>query len=432
MKNSIILILGLSFILSSCTKDYLDVNTDPSKLTSAEPKLILPAAIVKNAYNSAGELSIFASIFSNYVRGVDRQALAFSDYTMSAGDFDNVWNYGFYTSALKASYDIIETAKAKNKPHYQATGNILLAMGLIQASDVWGDVPYSEAFKGIEVISPKFDNQASVYQAADGLLDEAIALLNASNGGAPIEAASDILYGGNVAKWKKLAYALKARHYLHLTKVYGSSYYQKALDAATMSFTSAADNAVVKFSASGGGYNSSPWNQFNVNRGDILVHEAFVDKLDASIDPRKDFMVDADGFVGSYFATDESEVAMISYDEIKFIMAEAKKALGQSPAIDFLAAVNANITRITGSADAAFAATVTADESMANIMLQKHIAMFTTLEGWNDWRRTGLPVLTPNVGTQIPRSFFYSAKEQQVNANCPANTTVYRRVWWDI
>ncbi|MCE2962430.1 MAG: SusD/RagB family nutrient-binding outer membrane lipoprotein [Chitinophagales bacterium] len=431
MKNSIIILtLGLTFILSSCSKDFLDVNTDPSALTDADPKLILPAAIVKNAYNNGAELSIFSSIFTNYVRGIDRQAMSYTNYILNAGDFDNIWKFSFFTSALKSSYDLKESAKKRSRPHHQACGNILLALGIIQASDVWGDIPYSEAFLGLEKVNPKFDKQESVYAAADALLDEAITLLNAPNGGSPIEASADLLYGGSTAKWIKLAYALKARHYLHLTKVKGNSYYQKALDASNKALSSSADNAIVSFIA-GGAYNAAPWNQFNTNRGDIVVHEEFIAKLDANNDPRKAFMVDQDELVGSYYGNDNSEVCIMSYDEIKFIQAEAKKALGQSASADLKMAVNANITRITGTSDDAFATTVSADESMNNIMLQKHIAMFTTLEGWNDWRRTGMPALKPNTGTQIPRSFFYSAAEQQANSNCPSNTTIFRRIWWD-
>jgi len=430
MKKIILIFIGTLLLFSSCSKDYLDVNSDPSKVTSTDPKLLLTSAIVSSSYNRGGENSLYPSLFSNYVFGIDRQPATYSNYIVSAGDFDNIWKYGFYSNLLKNDYDLIQQSIAKNKPHYQATGNILMALGMIEATDLWGDIPYSEAFKGLELINPKFDDQQSVYNSADQLLDQAIALLSGPNNGSALDAGADLLYGGSVAKWKKLAYGLKARNYLHLTKKLGNSYYQKAIDAAMLSMTSAADNASLSFGTSNN--NSNPWYQYNINRGDVVVHDDFVAMLDATTDPRKDFFVDADGYVGSFYASTTSPVDILTYEEVKFILAEAKQALGQSPTADFSAAVTANVARVTGAAaDPAFVTSVTADESKSNIMQQKYIALFTSPEGWNDWRRTGLPALNPNTGTQIPRSLFYSAAEQQANANCPANSTVFRRVWWD-
>lgn len=428
MKKIFLITMTFGLLLASCSKDFLDVNTDPSKTTSTEPKLLMSSAIINTAYNRGAEISKFSSLIVNHTKGADRQAAVYSDYIFSAGDFDNLWKYSMYTSNLKVAHDLITRSREKSAPHYIAVGNILMAIALIETTDLFGDMPYSEAFQGLSNISPKFDSQESIYQAADAMLDEAIALLGAANGGFALDGTYDHLYAGSTAKWKKLAYGIKARNYLHLTKV-NAGYYTKAKTAAMSSFGSAADDAVIQFIA--GNYNNSaPWYQFNDNRGDIIVHSDFLAMMDTT-DPRLAMMQDANGYPGDYYATMDGHVDILTYDELQFILAECEAATGGSPAANLKAAVEANMSRIGGSIDAALVTAATTDVSLANIMKQKYIAMFLSPEAWNDWRRTGLPVLTPNTGTQIPRSLMYASVEVNANANTPTNTDVFRRVWWD-
>ena len=68
------------------------------------------------------------------------------------------------------------------------------------------------------------------------------------------------------------------------------------------------------------------------------------------------------------------------------------------------------------------------------IMTEKYIGMFTQAEGFNDWRRTGIPALTPTSGAQIPRRYHYSSGEYLFNENAPDETAVTLfapRVGWD-
>ncbi len=71
--------------------------------------------------------------------------------------------------------------------------------------------------------------------------------------------------------------------------------------------------------------------------------------------------------------------------------------------------------------------------TMNDIMLQKGIGLFGTMEPYNDWRRTGLPALTPNDGNAIPVRFPISDSEILFNSNAPqfTTTTVVTPVWWD-
>jgi hypothetical protein len=67
-------------------------------------------------------------------------------------------------------------------------------------------------------------------------------------------------------------------------------------------------------------------------------------------------------------------------------------------------------------------------------MTQKYIAMFLDPEAFADWRRTGIPSLTPNTGSQIPRRLPYPETEVLYNQNCPKPSVIniFTRVWWDL
>ena len=68
---------------------------------------------------------------------------------------------------------------------------------------------------------------------------------------------------------------------------------------------------------------------------------------------------------------------------------------------------------------------------MTEIMTQKYIAMFTDPEVYNDWRRTGIPSLTPNTGSAVPTRFAYPDNEIRYNPNAPLGVTQFDKVWWD-
>jgi len=71
--------------------------------------------------------------------------------------------------------------------------------------------------------------------------------------------------------------------------------------------------------------------------------------------------------------------------------------------------------------------------TMDDIMTEKYISMNTSPEAFNDWRRTGIPALTPITGAEVPRRLPYSEAEQFANGNIPspAQISIFDRVWWD-
>src|SRR5687767_175926 len=161
-----------------------------------------------------------------------------------------------------------------------AVAKILKAYYFWHITDRWGDVPYTEALKGAEDFTPAYDTQESIYNNLFKLLEEANA------GIVPGNISNDIIYGGDVTKWKKLANTIHLLMALRLSNVNptkGKEEFNKALTAGIMA--SNADNFVFKHLADAN--NQNYWyGEINRGREWWALTATLVDKLKAAGDPR--------------------------------------------------------------------------------------------------------------------------------------------------
>jgi tetratricopeptide (TPR) repeat protein len=334
---------------------------------------------------------------------------------------------------------------------------VLMAMNIGYATDVWGDVPFTEAFKGVNNFSPKYDTQEQVIAQIQSYLDKAIAdFAKPASANSVLPGKNDLFFYDNKNfvwqkdKWIKLAYAIKARYALRLSKVDASAA-QKALDYSQKALASNSDNLIATFD---GGNNQNLWYGFNNSRsGYMSMGKYFVDLLVNNNDPRLSYFVGKDangGYSGSapedadsdasvfggYFAgTAATSNVIVSYSEIKFIQAEAYFRLGQTASAQaaLKEAISSSIKDVTEVNDDAFATAASATVTLENIITQKYIALFTTAEPYNDWRRTGFPNLTPNQESQtkkIPVRLITPKSERTLNANATVVSSMYTPVWW--
>src|SRR5690606_5682817 len=128
-----------------------------------------------------------------------------------------------------------ETGDEPLEYYCRSIAQIMMAYNLAIATDGWGEVPYTEAFKGLENINPEFDKQSTLYPEIQRLLDDAILNMGKATNTFtyPVK---DYIYGSlgaaaSRAAWVKTAYALKARFALRLTKINGVQAAQEALAA---------------------------------------------------------------------------------------------------------------------------------------------------------------------------------------------------------
>jgi hypothetical protein len=225
MKKRNILISGVFILMilmtSSCKKWVnTDINNDPNKPIDVPMNLLLPTAEVGIAYQVGNDLGMSARLWMQQLAGASVQPQGFDNYVYTSSDADNTWKYGMYAAPLKDLYNLMQKAKGTETPSpaYAGISEVLMAYGMGLVTDLWGDAPYSDAFKGEQgIVQPTYDSQETLYNTIRALLDAAITDLNAAQ--TPIVAGTDdLIYGGDRTLWIRAAYTLKARYELHLAK----------------------------------------------------------------------------------------------------------------------------------------------------------------------------------------------------------------------
>ncbi len=452
IKN-IIFLLFISISLNACD-DYLGDNVDPNKelLENLEPKDLLSTSIVNTSnayYNTALGISQYSQQIASYFQP--------SADTQEETQLSSAWNL-IYLQALPDLNDVITLANNDANNAYVGIAKVLQATNLGLATDQWGDVPASQATLGENDFTPSFDSQESVYTLINTLLEEAIAIFDASSTSSVGE--EDLIYNGDLSKWKKAAYFLKARYAIHLTEVDESNAVTQALANATKSFTSNADDYQLTYNTR----NFNPWYAGvvlpnNTGNFSVLLSDQTVSLMDGTSlpfssidkDPRIPLIttigendteyrgaLNGTGGVHEFGATEEDNnirantnfgadnfyssqtapIIMGSYSELKFIEAEAlflqnggtETSVGSTAEVyaAYLEGIQANMDKlgVSGTESAAYLAdasvAVGADNlTLALIMREKYIATFLNPESFVDLRRYDFD---PNVfiGLELP------------------------------
>lgn len=455
MKN-IAYIVALLMSVSMGCESWIDeeINVDPNNPIEVSSSNILAAPEVGWGYLRGSDLGRFNSIFTQHHAGVERQHAGFEVYNVKEDDVNNSWN-STYSDVLQELDIIIGKAEGESpSPHFAGVAKVLTADALMLTTDMYGDVPFSQAFDE-EDLTPAYDTQTSVYESIQSLLDAAIADLSAGTSTFSPGANDDLIYGGDLANWQLYARTLKAKAYLHLGKVDAQNY-QRALDQIDAGvFASNEDDAEIQFITAATG--SSPWFQFMDQRGDIRMGAFFINLMEANVDPRLPVFADSSGanaFKGAvagipdgsanvpgFYAEADAIVPLATYAEIKFVEAEAAFQTDDTDraAAAHNAGVIASLEKF-GVYDpaspfvAAHAQFTGAAITLEEIMTQKYVAMYTNPESYTDWRRTGIPNLAPAAGqSQIILQWPTPQSERLYNSeNAPANKNVFTPLPWDM
>lgn len=475
-------------------KDYLDVNVSPNLPDQVSPQSLLASGIAGAAFANGNELTRFSSVIMNYLSGAAGSPATYDIYNTNGADFGNQWRFEIYGGALITNQKMIETADAAGAKAYSGIGKIMNAYTFGLATDVWGDVPYSEALKGDAVPQPRVDSQEDIYkgnaalgiQSLFDLMREGIADLSATSTLQP--STDDIVYGGNLANWRRAGNTLMMKHALQMSRrdpQLAAAIINEALTRPYINDN--AQNLAVKF---GPVVNSqSPiyyYTYVSSFRDELIVSTRYINRLRALNDPRLrrfvTFPLDKqdpvnvpdsvrsidNGFRGTlpqptgnwsrWSPTLLGEngvgpVRLLTNAQRAFILAEAALTLpGLSiPATQAQALYEEGIrasmleagissSEITAYLDATPQVkflTGTTEQQVEQIINQKYIALTgNSLEAWNDWRRTGFPRLEENqnaVGINGTRPVRAQYIDQEVARN--PNFVVKQpneRVWWDV
>ena len=355
--------LVLLISLSSCDQ-LLDVNEDPINPTEATEEQLLTGIQANFSFEVLG------GIPARMAAGIVQQtsypvAQSYDDYFITENDVDGFWNDFSYVGVMANCKLLSEQALAKNKKYHAAIAKIVWAQNMAMITDAFGNAPFSQAWQPETYPFPAYDTQEEIYFSIHNLLDEAIAHIDDPDQSAEMPGGDDFIYGGDMQKWRKYAFGLKARYYMRLSKAPGYDSLAQAqlvLDAVAQSFVSNADNAIYQYSNQL--LKENPWSQYavidrwntftfptneykddvslnndirlllhttriNPNRDAFLVGAPIGTIPDpatadpANISTNKDVFGGNQSDIGVLYGSPDSPLPWLMYSEIKFLEAEA-------------------------------------------------------------------------------------------------------------
>jgi hypothetical protein len=357
---------------------------------------------------------------------------------------------------------------------YLGAAEIMMAMNLATVVDVWGKVPYSQAFF-LETLKPKYDEDKALYDSVKTLLDKGIANLQ-KEGSTQEMGDDDFFYQGNIDQWVRLGYMLKARYLNHYSKL--SSYPSSdILSAVDKGFTSNDDDAQIIYTQK----NQNPWYGIaNANAGLILggwLSDHIINQMNGTtygvFDPRIKAYTDTTDngtYVGTrngagrgaappagarcvlptdgFYSSPTSPVVLASYAEQKFIEAEAAFRSGNKTRAykAYLAGIAANMDKLGVSfseeqqyLNNSEVAVGASGLTLGLIFKEKYTAMFLQPEAWVDARRHDYQYkdmkvpknLNPKLNGHFIRRLVYPNSEINRNGKNVPDITLSDRIFWD-
>jgi len=468
--------------VGGCKKE-LDINVDPNNAADVDVPLLLPSAEAAITFALGNTLQIYGGIWAQYwtQSPAASQYRTLEQYTPSPSNFDNVW-INLNADALEDLQRIIDKSRAAKLRQYEAVATLLKAYTFQLTTDLFGDVPYTEALKGDKgILNPKFDAQAAVYDSLFALVDNGISLIDPNDPNVP--GSDDLIYQGDMDKWLRFANTLKLKLALRISKVNAAKAQAIIATLDGQDFIQLGESAQVNYTSTGGSQNplySAIAGPVLAGTQNLIASSTAIGFYNSHNDPRvAAFYVPTGGsFIGikqgDYAhvpvstpvsipsaavggdANDEASalapVKLMTDYEADFLQAEAvaRGWLASGEAADLY---NAGITDnflaysvdTTGINDyltqpgVLFPASGTPEQKVEAIITQKWAAMNGSqgIEAWIEWRRTGYPsffrVSTASIigAGRVPQIFLYPSEETTKNSNTPPQHQVYDRVWWD-
>ncbi len=405
----------------SCSEYVEGVNISPNDFSSAPGELLVRQANLAVVALSEGNAARTGGIFTDQFTGSDRQYIPLNSYTTTAGDYDDIWN-DIYSEGLAEARLAENDAKQKGEKLLEGVSQIMQAIILGEAASLWGDVPNAQATNIDVFANPEFDDQISVLESVQTLLDNAIVNV----GDADVSAFGLPVFEDNGVKWGKVAHTLKARYYLIMKN------YPIALSESLLGLSSPSENLLANHSDVQGAKNL--FFQFEVEQrsGYLTVDESHLRKLLDKEGVSRILGTPGDSnrrtvyFSGTnintsptgYFGAAAS-FPIVSYYENKLIQAEAAQRTGG----DALGPFNDVRLALSLEFGGQFPSTTSTGETLLKeILEEKYITLIGSLQVFSDVRRTNNLIGVPIKGTgnpSIPQRLLYPQAEINSNANFP-------------
>jgi hypothetical protein len=479
---------ALALVVGACS-DLTSINRNPNAPTDVDAQFLFPQAVRSAVENTYGRMLLaHASIWSQHTAQIqypDEEQGHVRTETMQA-----FWN-NYYAGSLRDIQAVIDKGAATSRPNVRAVGLIWKTWIFHQITDLWGDVPYSQALQAeAGITTPVYDTQQAIYTGMIQTLKDAEALLDPASDSL---GNGDILYGNDFNKWRRFSQSLRMRLAMRLSEVDAATAqteFVAAYNAGAGGFQSNADNAMLEWP--GPPYEQPLFENWQ-GRDDDGMSATMIDTLVSFSDPRLPLYAElppdsasrANGIyrglqnnnavpplsiamysrIGDFWRADgaQTPTAIMTYSEVLFLEAEAAERGWIPPAVAatlYANAIRANMNQYDDWSPANAPADSSIDRYVAaarvvytpgaaglgQIALQKWLSLFMQgSEAWANQRRTDMPTLVPGPDldiavTRIPVRFSYPPGEQSLNA-ANLNAAVGRQgggldlittLWWDI
>ncbi|MDN3689989.1 SusD/RagB family nutrient-binding outer membrane lipoprotein [Cyclobacterium jeungdonense] len=505
---TLLLIVGL---VSSCDKDFEEVNSNPNSPETVSSSLLLPN-IIRNAANEI--------VGKGW--GIGNVVMQYTSKIQFTNEDRYNWGpegdpYSVFYNTLRDVNNMVLISGEAGENNYVGVALVMKSLMYAFMTDAYGDLPYTEAIGAKDGINyPKFDRQDIIYDGILRDLEQANQLLGSSSEGLE----GDILFQGDILKWKKLANSLRLRALMRISDRENPSSGMQAIVSNPQQFPvfeGNEDNAALQYlqdvpnqhylfttrsgsfdeyrlsttiegylkdmedprlfayyqptNDSGAGIIGAPEDYAGVPNG-LADENAY--GYSPSGDPNKggSNFISRVGLLFSCLACSEYaspvgfQTVLMSYSELQFLLAEARERgfisvgdagtyyeNGIQASFDYYEdrLRVANLGEIADAVQPApayysqgtVAYTGSQEEKLEKIGTQKWIALFFNgLEGWFDWRRTGIPEIEPGPAAYIetvPVRFMYPTGVQALNkenyeqaVSVQGQDRITTRVWWDV
>ncbi|MGE0088631.1 MAG: SusD/RagB family nutrient-binding outer membrane lipoprotein [Bacteroidales bacterium] len=453
MKKLIIFIFIVaigSLLFIGCDKGFADLNENPNEPVSVPSGLLL-GDIIANTGNIMYSTFVGGDMGSCWsqqwakVNYEDEERFKVRQSVIEG----TIWK-GLFEDVVADSKSMYKLADAEDNDLNKGVALVMQAYAFSVLTEMYGDIPFSEAGKGEDgIISPKYDSQEEVYAGLFVMLDDANTLLSSTKGS--INADMDLIYGGDASKWQKFANSLKFRLLMRVSARRSGVGAELQAVANRSIFTSISDDASVKYLSAQPNANPIYESIVYGARYEYKVNSVMVNMLTTLSDPRlaiyakknsngeyrgkpsgieevpnDDYNYDNVSAIGAKYVDPELPGFLMTYSELMFLMAEAAhKGYISGSAADYYNKAIAASFEFNGVSDkyAAYIAQTSVaygtSTGLQKIAEQNWIALYCQgVESWTEWRRTKYPALSLPIDAvidEIPSRYTYPVIEQSVN-----------------
>lgn len=483
MKTKIFISIITCGLLSfGCTSDFDELDFPKTTSVVIDPSPILTRSFVTGSGMSVGIWqSTNQTTTLDWVQYVSTIKANFNSAHYEPSPVNDVWKWWYSEEAFAGLHlceHAIELSQKIENVNHEAVSRIWRAYMFQYLTDMYGDIPYTEAFKAV---APKYDTQEFIYKDLISQLQSAVTTLKTNkNSGYPSLGNADVFYNGNLDKWIKFANSMLIRLAMQCSNVAESEITKTVLNSINISdlseyISSNEDNLMLIPDAGGPTYHVKNPYSFVASWDEMRISKNLYDRLRVNNDPRMLIYMAPNNSgeyvglpsgqkiedlnanyktdyipnycdIGNYFIQDETPFVLMSASEIAFLLSEAaaKGYITASPEAYYKKAIQLSMEFYNISQEKVDAFIASVPYSIDNLYTQFWISLFPNgPQGWNLVRRTGKPDISPLIyhwpdNPDMPRRFSYSTDETRYN---PVNVqeaikrmggdSQYTRIWWD-